>query len=98
MIQRLEVEIDFWHVSSWVIYVCYMCCVGWNSTTKPDMRPGTTICSATQTVVPWSVLPAQVVYCKEEAANLRDGGKGELRKVDKMVEVVPNAVPWVKSR
>jgi len=49
--------------------------LGWNSTTKPDMRPGTTICSATQTVVPWSVLPAQVVYCKEEAATL-EGGKG----------------------
>lgn len=33
---------------------------GWNCTTTPAMRNGATICSATQTVVPWSVLPAQV--------------------------------------
>ena len=29
-------------------------------TTRPAMKAGATICSATQTVVPWSVLPAQV--------------------------------------
>jgi len=33
---------------------------GWNCTTAPAMQNGATICSATQTVVPWSVLPAQV--------------------------------------
>lgn len=36
------------------------CCSGWNCTTQPAMKNGAVICSATQTVVPWSVLPAQV--------------------------------------
>lgn len=40
------------------------------------MKPGATICSATQTVVPWSVLPAQVVYCNESAAEFGPGDKG----------------------
>ncbi|GAB4814132.1 hypothetical protein N2152v2_001178 [Parachlorella kessleri] len=50
--------------------------LGWNVTTQPALKPGATICSATQTVVPWSVLPAQVVYCKEGAASLGAGNKG----------------------
>lgn len=42
------------------------------------MAPGATICSATQTVVPWSVLPAQVIYCEEAAADFGSaGGQGE---------------------
>lgn len=45
-------------------------------TTKPAVKAGVTICSATQTVVPWSVLPAQVVYCKEESADFGPGDKG----------------------
>lgn len=39
------------------------------------MKVGTTICSATQTVVPWSVLPARVTYMKEGAAKF-EGGTG----------------------
>ncbi|EFN59596.1 hypothetical protein CHLNCDRAFT_132985 [Chlorella variabilis] len=50
--------------------------LGWNCTTTPALKPGVTICSATQTVVPWSVLPAQVVYCKEESAEFGPGDKG----------------------
>lgn len=51
---------------------------GWNCTTSPPMAPGATICSATQTVVPWSVLPAQVIYCEEAAADFGSaGGQGE---------------------
>jgi hypothetical protein len=50
--------------------------LGWNMTTTPSMKVGTTICSATQTVVPWSVLPARVTYMNEGAASF-DGGKGE---------------------
>lgn len=50
--------------------------LGWNMTTTPSMKVGTTICSATQTVVPWSVLPARVTYMNEGAATF-DGGKGE---------------------
>lgn len=50
--------------------------LGWNCTTTPAMRNGATICSATQTVVPWSVLPAQVVYCNESAAEFGPGNKG----------------------
>ncbi|KAI3429326.1 hypothetical protein D9Q98_005421 [Chlorella vulgaris] len=51
--------------------------LGWNVTTKPAVKAGVTICSATQTVVPWSVLPAQVVYCKEESADFGPGDKGK---------------------
>ncbi|PSC67147.1 hypothetical protein C2E20_9158 [Micractinium conductrix] len=43
--------------------------LGWNCTTGPAQRPGVVICSATQTVVPWSVLPAQVTYSTEGAAD-----------------------------
>ncbi|KAI7838667.1 hypothetical protein COHA_007470 [Chlorella ohadii] len=50
--------------------------LGWNCTTAPAMQNGATICSATQTVVPWSVLPAQVVYCNESAAEFGPGNKG----------------------
>ena len=49
--------------------------LGWNLTTMPAMKVGATICSATQTVVPWSVLPARVTYMNEGAAEF-DGGKG----------------------
>lgn len=45
----------------------------WNCTTTPAMKVGTTICSATQTVVPWSVLPARVTYMNEGAANFEEG-------------------------
>lgn len=51
--------------------------LGWNMTTTPAMAAGTTICSATQTVVPWSVLPARVTYVKETTPSFA-GGKGGL--------------------
>lgn len=47
----------------------------WNCTTTPAMKVGTTICSATQTVVPWSVLPARVTYINEGAEEF-EGGTG----------------------
>ncbi|KAL4447421.1 hypothetical protein ABPG75_004640 [Micractinium tetrahymenae] len=50
--------------------------LGWNCTTEPAQKVGTVICSATQTVVPWSVLPAQVTYCRDEAAAFGPGNKG----------------------
>lgn len=50
--------------------------LGWNFTTKPAVSPGSKICSATQTVVPWSVLPAQVVYARDEAVDFGGGDKG----------------------
>jgi hypothetical protein len=37
------------------------------------MKVGATICSATQTVVPWSVLPARVTYMNEGAEKFDDG-------------------------
>jgi uncharacterized protein (UPF0548 family) len=48
----------------------------WNCTTAPAMKVGTTICSATQTVVPWSVLPARVTYMKEGSEKF-EGGTGK---------------------
>ena len=51
---------------------------GWNCTTAPSQKAGATLCSATQTVVPWSVLPAQVTYCSEGAAQFGPGNKGGL--------------------
>ena len=53
------------------------CTTGWNSTTTPPAKVGATLCSATQTVVPWSVLPAQVVYSKEGTAQFGLGDSGE---------------------
>ncbi|KAI8471612.1 MAG: hypothetical protein J3K34DRAFT_520428 [Monoraphidium minutum] len=50
--------------------------LGWNFTTKPPVKEGAKLCSATQTVVPWSVLPAQVVYSGDEAADFGGGDKG----------------------
>ncbi|PSC68732.1 hypothetical protein C2E20_7698 [Micractinium conductrix] len=50
--------------------------LGWNCTTGPAQRPGVVICSATQTVVPWSVLPAQVTYSTEGAADFGPKDKG----------------------
>ncbi|KAL4427456.1 hypothetical protein ABPG77_000745 [Micractinium sp. CCAP 211/92] len=50
--------------------------LGWNCTTEPAQQVGAVICSATQTVVPWSVLPAQVTYCREEAAAFGPGDEG----------------------
>ncbi|KIY99763.1 hypothetical protein MNEG_8198 [Monoraphidium neglectum] len=50
--------------------------LGWNFTTKPAVKTGTKICSATQTVIPWTVLPAQVVYSQDEAADFGGGDKG----------------------
>lgn len=38
--------------------------------------PPTSPPQATQTVVPWSVLPAQVVYAREEAAEFGPSDKG----------------------
>jgi hypothetical protein len=46
---------------------------GWNCTTNPSMKVGATICSATQTVVPWSVLPARVTYMNEGSEKFDDG-------------------------
>lgn len=50
--------------------------LSWNFTTTPAVEAGARICSATQTVVPWSVLPAQVVYAREEAAEFGPSDKG----------------------
>eukprot|EP00882_Tetradesmus_deserticola_P001654 GHRQ01001781.1.p1 GENE.GHRQ01001781.1~~GHRQ01001781.1.p1 ORF type:complete len:256 (+),score=63.08 GHRQ01001781.1:64-831(+) len=47
--------------------------LGWNCTTNPAMKVGATICSATQTVVPWSVLPARVTYMNEGSEQFEDG-------------------------
>ena len=52
--------------------------LGWNFTTRPAASAGAALCSATQTFVPWFVLPAQVQYANEEPrARLADGGEGE---------------------
>ncbi|WIA39695.1 hypothetical protein OEZ86_005758 [Tetradesmus obliquus] len=50
--------------------------LGWNCTTNPAMKVGATICSATQTVVPWSVLPARVTYMNEGSEQF-DNGPGK---------------------
>lgn len=50
--------------------------LGWNETTKPSMAAGTKICSITQTVVPWSVLPAEVAYMKEGGYEFKPKDKG----------------------
>jgi hypothetical protein len=43
----------------------------------PLLRTALAPRQATQTVVPWSVLPAQVVYSREDDADFGAGGKGE---------------------
>lgn len=53
-------------------YFCHIC-TGWNCTTNPAMKVGATICSATQTVVPWSVLPARVTYMNEGSEQFDNG-------------------------
>lgn len=50
--------------------------LGWNITTAPTQKVGTVIASAAQTVVPWSVFPAQVTYSSEGAAQFGPGDKG----------------------
>jgi hypothetical protein len=49
--------------------------LGWNMTTTPAMAVGATICGATQTVLPWSVLPARVSYLDEGPVSC-EGGTG----------------------
>lgn len=56
---------------------CPLPLAGWNCTTEPAQQVGAVICSATRTVVPWSVLPARVTYCQEEAASFGPENKGE---------------------
>ena len=57
----------------WSVVLCMS--PGWNMTTTPSMQVGSTVCSATQTVVPWSVLPARVTYMNEGTAKF-EGGTG----------------------
>lgn len=56
---------------------------GWNCTTNPAMKVGVTICSATQTVVPWSVLPARVTYMNEGSEQFDDGSGEEVWRCDR---------------